>query len=396
MMMDRSVRRSGKAIPSRYLPIQGDRVVMAEARSFIEGDELEAVGEERWGKRVLSSRDGGIIFEVLDCSPYNPSLSGRKYEVRSRFGPIGTCPLCNNADHAELDAYFARNMEKITSGSGKNLLKGFPKRTILEHMALHVGPIYVKTIAEMDPKKVYRRGQKVPEGGSIAAAVSRAVKNEKSDDMEDDPIEVMSEADIAWYDGAVERNAGVVSASMPIPGRPEGALPGDEWYAFDGEVQVGALRPWAEDRVKNEVVKRTEESITFYSEMMGAREKASRIYDEVMDSDIEAANEGRGGKGKPYIERNYSAAIAAVREMRTIATDMAKLALIATKYSDGKEKTRVLSPVIQGMIDDLGVFEKPANVFSDADDLGDTENLDDVFQADDLGVDEPGEPEDEL
>ena len=360
--MVKSQRRAAKDIDFLYLPIQDGQRVKSESKWTAAPDLLPPVGAERWGK-ASERRDGGVIFESVDCSPYMYPLSPGKYEPASRFGPLGTCPLCNNAGHAELDAHFARNLDKL---KGK-VLRGFDREVVIAHMAMHVGPVYCKTQAALDPKKASFRGGNIPGKGAISLAVRRALVQESPLPDNDGSVEICTEADIAWYDGAVERNAAINSSPAPERqgGRPPGAR--GDWYAFDGDMQVGAMRPWGEDRVNREIEKRVDESITFYSEMMNAREKASRIYDEVMDSDIDAANEDRGGKGKPYIERNYAAAIAAVREMRTIATDMAKLALIATKYSDGKEKTRVLSPVMQGMIDDIGVFES-ADAFGDAED----------------------------
>jgi len=300
-------------------------------------------------------RDGGVIFEGEAGSPYFMPLDGQEYRPEGRFGPIGTCPVCNNEKHMELDYHLASLVGRIQPCG----MFGFSQVVLQEHLSCHMGPIYARmglkacALSGKYPKKGAME-QMVYGGNNSRATINKAEARERHDDEDDDvKVLVLSEGDREWYDSAYERAENRPDPSPSKGGRPEGRKVG-EWYAFDGAERIGALRPWGDGRVAKEVAKREEEAIVFYDEMLDARRMARQIYSDIMDSDIDAASEGRSD-GK-YIDRNYSAAISAVREIRSIATDMAKLALIATKYSDGKEARRVLSPVMQGMIDEIGVF----------------------------------------
>lgn len=108
--------------------------------------------------------------------------------------------------------------------------------------------------------------------------------------------------------------------------------------------------------METEVQKRSGDAIVFYDEMVDARNMAKRIYSEIMDDELQVDSKGN------IIPKNYSAAIAAVREVHTVAMDLAKMAVIATRYQDEQEKGRRLSPVMQAMINDIGVFGSPDEV----------------------------------
>jgi len=316
----------------------------------------EYVGEPEWSAKPHPRRSsGGIIFEATDCPPYFHPLDGRTYRASSAFGPSGMCPLCNNERHREIDHELIVKLGRIPETG----YMGLTHRQVVTHIVNHVGPVYVVAGEDAtDGPHEAVRPQKRSRVHGPQAVIDRALLVEAGERIGkyDNDVALLTPDDIAWYDAAFERAADRPPPSQEPQGRPQGSQP-KKWYAFDGEEQLGPLRPWGDDRVETEVQKRNEDAIVFYDEMLDARRMARRIYADIMDSDIDALNDSREESGGKYVERNYSAAIAAVREIRSIATDMAKLALIATKYSDGKEKTRVLSPVMQGLIDDIGVFE---------------------------------------
>jgi len=324
--------------------IECGRVITVENRAATRFFDIQ---EEIDRENGVERPEGGVIFEPLAGSPYFMPINRKAYHPESRFGPLGTCPLCNNARHAEFDAALARKVGSVPPEG----MFGFARALVIEHIACHMGPVYASAglrackVAGVPLKDVK---------GDVGRAVRAALAEESGPDDAGVQVLVLEPGERSWYDGP--KAGGDRGRPDPSPRRERSGANGI--YAYDGNSPAGALKPWEDDRVETELAKRKDEAIVFYDEMLDARRMARQIYADIMDSDIDALNaEREGEKGGKYVERNYSAAIAAVREIRSIATDMAKLALIATKYSDGKEAKRVLSPVMQGMIDEIGVFD---------------------------------------
>lgn len=310
-----------------------------------------------------------IYFEPPNCSPYEPSLDGQVYRTQIDFGPTGMCPLCNNAEARELDEFYLENLYRPSAWKKYP----FSRELVIRHIVQHVAPIYLKAASERGcvwAREAIAKGGSKQYTSNDAGTPINAMRTEVSREM--------YRALAAMRDEVLSR-VGEERATIEIPpevigvpldpdpreyrGRPEGERAKD-WYAFEGGFQVGALRPWGDRRVSTEIAQRKNDGLVLLDEMLDVREMSRRIYSEIMDSDIDLANEeeeqraeAQGRKPK-YIERNYSAAVAAVREIKSVVLEMSKLALIASRVGDDKDHARKLSPTMQGLLDDILVGKR--------------------------------------
>lgn len=323
----------------RYRGARGDGIMDKEYEEL-----AELAGAKR--DRV------GVAFEPTHLSPYIYPLDGEHYEVEPGFGPTGLCPLCNNAQHDTLDKELIKGIDKPRAWRRM----GFSEKVVFEHVVNHIGPIYAhsgRTLVDELAIRSTLDDEDKPEllarvGGAIRRTMGK-VSEERAERRRDEiyKVEVVVEP---GYGDLIEDEA-EIPIEPSIQGRPEGAR-AKEWYAFDGDMQLGPLRPWGDERMANEIQKRADDSIVFYDEMLDVRRMGKRIYDEIMDGDPGCDKNGN------ELARNYSAAIQAARVVKDVAMDMAKLALIATKLGDEKDKVRRVSPTMQAMIDEIGIFEK--------------------------------------
>lgn len=310
----------------------------------------------------------GAVFEAEAVSPYFMALDGHEYDPEQDVYPNGMCPICNNARSTELDRAILDGLQKQSRWDALP----FPRTVVMTHLALHMVPVYAR--AGMDILATLGAADHASalsmRPSKFASSVSRVVKGaaRKVRNVEWEKMEAAREKVFVL---PPEREDTVVLPS--VRGAPKGARPKD-WWAYDGGRQVGALRPWGEEKVGAVVERKASEAIIFYDEMLETRAMAQRIYDEIMDSDIDALNAEREaraeGKKPVYVERNYGAAINAVKLRKDIATDMARLALIAQKYGDEREGKKPLSPALKQMLDDLGVGAgnaEPAGIFPSPD-----------------------------
>lgn len=290
-------------------------------------------------ERAATALLGDILhFDVDDISPYRYPLDGKHYETDPVSGPRGTCPLCNNASAKELNEYYIHNLHRKKAWGKYH----FDPAMVIDHLVNHVGLIYGAALDE----KLAEGSDKAALALKVARTARRMGLCHRRNDRADEDLEMQ----------AIEVSPSVFpcqTALDPAPevrGRPVGER-AKQWYAYDGKTELGALRPWEDERVETEVTKRANDAIVFYDEMLSVRRMALNIHNEIMDSE---PPEGQA--------KNYAAAIAAVREVKGVAMDMAKLALIATKFGDEKDRARQLSPSMMAMLNDIGVFSKPTDV----------------------------------
>jgi hypothetical protein len=296
---------------------------------------------------------GGVVFEQVPMSPWAVSLDGRQQtDENTVFGPSGLCPLCNNASHQELDAML---LHRLWSGDRFRDLP-FTQKEIAEHVIRHIGPVYSEVGSSASPMAIAAAVQG-EDGGKlgqkIAVNVRSGLRRLRFLAREDGKWETDDGYEVRFSD-ILEEPAETVSDLREIRARPPG-VKGTDWYAFRGGEQMGELRKWGTERTELENVRRSDDAIIFYDEMLRSRRMAMAVYDDIMEGDAPTKRTKDGTLVES--ERNYGAAIASARLVKDIAMDLMKLALISAKMGDGSEKTRNLSPALQDMISDLGIFE---------------------------------------
>jgi hypothetical protein len=279
-----------------------------------------------------------VDFERIDVSPYAYALNGQEYDPDPPVGPDGMCPICNNSLARKMDAFYLRHFDDRAAWTDR--ARGgydFPYDMVLDHLVFHVGLIYGSAI----PKDLKRIGNY--DDQHFKDIHLSGVDWEVYKKMHTTPRAMAKEARrVAKECMAIPvrvQTAPVQSGSIGV------ALPDRSWYAYRGNKEIGQLRVWGDKRVKTEIETRRNDAVVFYDEMLDVRRMARRVYDEVMDGDTEGP-------------RNYSAAIAAVREIKGVAMDLMKVALIATKIGDEKDRVRQISPGLRSMLDDMGIFDK--------------------------------------
>lgn len=312
-----------------------DAIDRLQARKDMGSDYMRArEREERMGDRLLGS---AIRFEQEDISPYLYPLDGDRYDPDPIYGPRGTCPICNNERAAEIEKYFIEHFESRKNW-GRHRGYGFDPRLVLEHLVNHVGLIYSSALESCELKRLDGKDWTLEKRvGMVIRSMEVYKRKRVRQDRELD--------DAAVFPSQSPSQDVEVDPQPGVSGRPEGGR-AKEWYAYSGGDQIGALRPWGDRRVSKEIEKKSREAIVFYDEMLDVRARARRIYDEIMDDTPDGE------------VKNYAAAVAATREIKGVAMDMAKLALIATKYGDEKDKVRQISPSMKSMLDEIGIFER--------------------------------------
>ena len=320
-----------------------------------------SISEGQDEKPLASSKQPAVRFDFQECSPYAYPLDGQRYQDPKGMGPTGMCPLCNNAKHREIDEFFLRNLDNPRAWGAYS----FTKKQILNHMIRHIGLIYAEACgvteslknSEVAPR--LRQALSSPGRSDLTRTIRVNVKNQlatlRADEAKSSIEKEETVADTIWldlppdavYDGHI---------SPSIEGRPAHAKAKD-WYAFDGSEQQGALRLWGDKRMNTEIEKRSEDALVLYDEMLDVRRMARRIYSDIMDNEGPEPEKTAKGNVK-YKERNYGAAISAVRLIKDTAMDLAKLALVTMKYGDESGKVRRLTPGMQSMLDDIGIFDK--------------------------------------
>lgn len=367
-----SVYKSAKKVGtfSRYAGRGGFLRVPARERTTLDVIErgTGSADDLRFKERLEAFERGElgeyIYFEPPACSPYFPSLDGQTYRTEVDFGPTGLCPLCNNSEARELDAFYLENLYRPSKWKEYP----FSREMVLRHIVQHVAPIYLKAAQEKGldwAKKALAKGGAKQYTSNKDGKPINAVRTEVSRELFR-ALAAMRD-DVLSRRGEERATIEIPPPSLGVPfepdqgeyhGRPDGER-AKQWYAFDGAFQVGALRPWGDKRVSTEIAERKQDGLVLLDEMLDVRAMSRRIYSEIMDSDIDLANEEEEqradaeGRKPKYIERNYSAAIAAVREIKSVALEMGKLALIASRIGDDKGNTRKLSPTMQGLLDDI-------------------------------------------
>jgi hypothetical protein len=272
-----------------------------------------------------------MSFERIDVSPYAYPLDNQEYVPLPPVGPSGMCPICNNSLARKMDRFYLRHWNDRKAWTDRT--RGgydFPYDTVLDHLVFHVGIVYGSVIPDAfrDVQasvsgvdwKVYRRMHSGPfYEGKQESRMARECMTVPSKPVVDQPSATPRTTQVAPQDRS--------------------------WYAYKGNKEIGTLRVWGDKRVRTEIEARRNDAVVFYDEMLDVRRMARRVYDEVMDGDTEGP-------------RNYSAAIAAVREIKGVAMDLMKVALIATKIGDEKDRVRQISPGLRSMLDDMGIFDK--------------------------------------
>jgi hypothetical protein len=301
--------------------------------------------------------DSSLLFEAQAISPYAIPLDGDTYTNMDGFGPNGLCPLCNNENHQELDKFLVMNMKN------KEKLSELPftRAQIARHIACHIGMVYARASTQaMDARPVIINSHAhslARETAELTRAVTRALR--------------FANVERRRYNEEEEPVTNVLMPVTPVKLPPSDALnhrPCDtdakKWYAFNGYEQIGPLRPWGDTRMAHELEKRSRDAIVFYDEMLDVRSMSRRIYEEIMEGDGEPIVDKKG-EVVGYKDKNYSAAIQAVRVIKDTAMDMGKMALIAMKYGEEKGKIQTLSPALQGMLSDMGLFNEERQVNDD-------------------------------
>ena len=312
-----------------------------------------------------------LYMEPPGCSPYDPPLTSETYRFDRDLGPSGLCPICNNSCAKELDAFYIENLYR------PSLWKKYPfdHDTVLRHVIQHISVIYAAAGSRKGIESI-RRG--LVEGG--AKRYTHTSDGTQKNDMRAEAAQELTRA-LREIRESIEHREREESAAIElppssslgaplaptatVPGRPQGER-AQGWYAFDGGEQRGALRLWGDKRVGTEIAKRSNDAIVLMDEMLDVRSMSRRIYSEIMDSDIDEANAEEeqaadaAGRKPRYIERNYGAAIQAVREIKSVAIEMAKLALIASKIGDEKGSMRQLSPAMNGLLAEIMGDKKDA------------------------------------
>lgn len=332
---------------------------------------------EKEEQRDFGTVGAMISFDQDDVSPYMYPLDGDTYESTPSFGPDGMCPLCNNERAAELDSFYVSNLHN------KRAWRAYPfsDMVVAEHVIRHIGLIYSSAASEIaEVKEGLRNGgyTKVLEGANARKSEMLLTISRRID------VELSRARSLASRIRAEHKETVILD---PDPGYIPSGQPADpcgsyvgrpakgkakKWYAYNGTEKIGALRPWGDRRMANEIEKKTNSAVVFYDEMLDARSMYLRIYGEIMDSDIDTANEeaeqraDKRNQQPKYIERNYAAAIRAVDGYKSVALDMAKFALIAMKYGDSKDSVKKLSPAMSAMMDELGIFEQEPHDVTEA------------------------------
>ena len=307
-----------------------------------------------------SSEDAALAFMPEPLSPYAYPLNGDTYS-EEQIGPDGLCPLCNNKKAREYNEELVKTLE---SQEGWEKLP-FTRSQILRHIALHLSLIYAHVYSELvgaldaeTRAELERILVSTPKGrlvaGTFRSIVSNAGRYAGVDEYN---------PRVQFIGGLQDESADAIEPSpSPVQQRTQGeAL---KWYAFNGSQKLGPLRRWGDKRVGQEMVKRVQEAVVFYDEMLDVRAKAQDIYSRIMDKEGEPIV-SKDGELIGYKERNYGAAIQAVRLQKDVAMDLAKMAIIATRLGDEVEGTKRLSPVLQDMLSDMGIKKKDVEEISE-------------------------------
>jgi len=197
---------------------------------------------------------------------------------------------------------------------------GFSEKVVERHAALHVWPVYMEAFKEVCGAKFMGD---IPEGGedALGQLSARALIPR---------IPALLEKRVAeLYRHKLRSREGGISEL------PRGSLGS---YALDGQDASRPLAAWDDTRIKGELMKKGEEALNFYDEMLDIRKCAIRIYDEVMEA----------GKLK-----YYPTAVAAIRERRGIVETLGKMSLIAKQLSDETEGKKKLSPGMKSVVDSI-------------------------------------------
>jgi len=246
-----------------------------------------------------------LIFDNNFDSPYERSLY-KEYDLKNMYPVSGTCPVCNNPNHYDIDKKIARGMtaEKLSRKTG------IDQGMILLHIARHMAPVYgrvAQTIISNVPESMQRKliGSKVG-----MATIEEAAFRTNNDALVYPPTDhVDKDADTGEY---------------------------------------GKLRMWDKERTMQELAKRESEAINYYSEMVKVKTDLERVYDEIMDNDFSTTNKNGD---RIEVSKPYAAAIAAKREVHSVLDSLARMSLIAAKIgaTDGNEAMQ-LSPEIDSMV----------------------------------------------
>ena len=313
--------------------------------------------QERKERRDISGVDDEkslVMFAIDPVSPYAYPLDGERYTPESRFGPTGLCPICNNAQHRQMDNFFVKNLGDRISWKRY----GFAEEDVVRHLVNHIGPVYTRTGRELLSAFAARSDVEALDPAFLAR-IHRASQKEITAGKREESFKPFDEK---WGDSLIIAPADETeyterAIEPSFSGRTIGAK-AKQWYAFDGENQTGQLRPWGDKRMANEVEKRADDSIVFYDEMLMVRKMGLDIYHEIMDKDNGEPIMGKDGELLGYKDKNYGSALNAAKLIKDVAMDMAKLAIIGVKLEGNGEQMRQLSPTMQAMIDDLGILAK--------------------------------------
>lgn len=285
----------------RKKPVKLDNDNVEDLKA-VDTELLERPDEEAQG---VAERSGAVRLEPVYESPWSWPFTSPKIMVDEAppGWPFGLCRLCNNRDHAYIDACV------MTGKIGALHVAGFKDHEIARHLVHHVGPIYREMFSELlgDLDE-----SDLPAEAVMVYKKMASVEKKMKDDEESCPV---------YTEGRDEGKPGRINAT----------------YAWNGPQKLLSPHPWSIERTKQEMDDRKRDAINFYDAMVDIDDKAKVIYKEGMAIG--------GSKG-------LAVAVKALHERRGAMTDLAKVGLIAKSVSD-RAKSNELSPGLQSMLDSL-------------------------------------------
>ena len=240
--------------------------------------EDRVVMETRIGQ-VFSTKE--VVFEPFLESPYARSLSG-EYDFLNLYPVSGLCAICNNEKHKEIDQDIVRLPLSRVAKKWR-----VAEDVLTFHLSRHMGPIYGKIALRYMKKLPPKVANEV-----LSSSVVREV----------DRLAYRTTVDVLYY-----------PEKLPEP----------------AEGEYGKLRMWTKERTLQEIAQREAEAIDFYDEMIDCKGRFERVYDEIMNNEFFKESKD----GPIPAERNYAAAVAAVKGKHGVLVDLAKMSIIAARIS---------------------------------------------------------------
>ena len=247
--------------------------------------------------QVFSTKE--IVFEPFVESPYARSLAG-EYDFLNLYPVSGLCAVCNHARHKAIDQDMVRMSLSRVSRKWK-----IAEDILLLHLSRHMGPIYGRVALRYMKRLPPKVAEKV-----LSEAAAKEV----------DRLSYRTTFDVLYYPD-----------NLPSP----------------AEGEYGKLRMWTKERTLQEIAQREAEAVDFYDEMIDCKSRFERVYDEIMNNEFFKESK----EGPLPAERNYAAAVAAVRGKHGVLVDLAKMSIIAARISAQPGNAGLgLSPEMDSMV----------------------------------------------